>query len=120
MATLAEPQQDYSILPELPADVFTAPLKKPAHVGDDWLEPAQTVYTSEDHQVWDDLFARQMEVLPGRAATTQNLAAYDLYLRARERQRRRVPPPWTDASALPTVLGPATTAAQFECARAGR
>ena len=69
MATLAEPQQDYSILPDLPADVFTAPLKKPAHVGDDWLEPAQTDYSSEDHQVWDDLFARQMEVLPGRAAT---------------------------------------------------
>jgi phenylalanine-4-hydroxylase len=69
MATLAEPQQDYSTLPDLPADVFTAPLKKPAHVGDDWLEPAQTDYTSEDHQVWDDLFARQMEVLPGRAAT---------------------------------------------------
>lgn len=69
MATIAPPQQDFSILPELPADVFTAPLRKPAHVGDDWLEPEQTNYTSEDHAIWDDLFNRQMEVLPGRAAT---------------------------------------------------
>lgn len=69
MATLAEPQQDFSILPDLPADVFTAPLKKPAHVGDDWIEPKQTEYSSEDDAIWNDLFARQMEVLPGRAAT---------------------------------------------------
>ncbi|MBA4766966.1 MAG: phenylalanine 4-monooxygenase [Porphyrobacter sp.] len=51
------------------ADVFTAPLARPAHVGADWLEPAQTAYTSEDHAVWNDLFARQMEVLPGRACS---------------------------------------------------
>ncbi|HAU21254.1 MAG TPA: phenylalanine 4-monooxygenase [Erythrobacter sp.] len=69
MATITEPQQDFTILPELPADVFTAPLQKPAHVGDDWVEPAQTAYTSEDNQIWDDLFARQMNILPGRAAT---------------------------------------------------
>jgi phenylalanine-4-hydroxylase len=69
MATLVEPQQDFSILPDLPADVFTAPLKKPAHVGDDWIEPKQTEYSSEDDAIWNDLFARQMEVLPGRAAT---------------------------------------------------
>ncbi|MDY7097016.1 MAG: phenylalanine 4-monooxygenase [Pseudomonadota bacterium] len=69
MATLAENQTDFTQLPELPDDVFTAPLAKPAHVGDDWLEPAQTSYTSEDHAIWDDLFARQMEVLPGRAAS---------------------------------------------------
>ena len=69
MATLAEPQQDFSILPDLPADVFTAPLKKPAHVGDDWIEPKQTEYSTEDDAIWNDLFARQMEVLPGRAAT---------------------------------------------------
>ncbi|MDJ0644244.1 MAG: phenylalanine 4-monooxygenase, partial [Erythrobacter sp.] len=69
MATLAEPQQDYTVLPDLPADVFTAPLKKPAHVGDDWLEPAQTQYSSDEDAIWDDLFARQMEVLPGRAAS---------------------------------------------------
>ena len=69
MATLAENQTDFTQLPELPDDVFTAPLAKPAHVGDDWLEPAQTSYTSEDHVIWDDLFARQMEVLPGRAAS---------------------------------------------------
>lgn len=69
MATIADREQDFSRLPDLPADVFTAPLKKPAHVGDDWLEPAQTVYTSEDDAIWNDLFARQMDVLPGRAAS---------------------------------------------------
>ncbi|MEO0700128.1 MAG: phenylalanine 4-monooxygenase [Pseudomonadota bacterium] len=69
MATLADPATDYSALPELPEDVFTAPLIRPAHVGEDWLEPAQTAYSSEDHAIWDDLFARQMDLLPGRAAS---------------------------------------------------
>ncbi|MEL6487171.1 MAG: phenylalanine 4-monooxygenase [Pseudomonadota bacterium] len=69
MATLADPATDYTALPELPEDVFTAPLVKPAHVGEDWLEPAQTSYSSEDHAIWDDLFARQMDLLPGRAAS---------------------------------------------------
>lgn len=69
MATLAEPQPDFATLPDMADDVFTAPLTPPAHVGADWLEPAQTAYTAEDHAVWDDLFARQMEVLPGRACS---------------------------------------------------
>ncbi|WP_133365923.1 phenylalanine 4-monooxygenase [Qipengyuania sediminis] len=69
MATLAIPETDFARLPELPADVFTAPLKRPAHVGEDWLEPAQTAYSSEEDAIWNDLFARQMEVLPGRAAS---------------------------------------------------
>ncbi|WP_390475423.1 phenylalanine 4-monooxygenase [Altererythrobacter sp. MTPC7] len=69
MATLAKPETDYSVLPEMPEDVFTAPLKRPGHVGDDWLEPQQTAYDSEDDAIWDDLFSRQMDVLPGRAAT---------------------------------------------------
>ncbi|WP_379548418.1 phenylalanine 4-monooxygenase [Qipengyuania sp. DSG2-2] len=69
MATLAKTDQDYSVLPHMPDDVFTAPLKRPEHVGEDWLEPAQTVYDGEDDAIWNDLFARQMEVLPGRAAT---------------------------------------------------
>jgi len=69
MATLADPETDYAALPDLPADVFTAPLAKPDHVGEDWLEPAQTVYSTEEHAIWDDLFARQMDILPGRAAS---------------------------------------------------
>ena len=69
MATLAEPDTDFSRLPEMPDDVFTAPLKKPDHVGDDWLEPAQTQYSSDDDAIWNDLFDRQMKVLPGRAAS---------------------------------------------------
>ncbi|MEO1731203.1 MAG: phenylalanine 4-monooxygenase [Pseudomonadota bacterium] len=69
MATLADPETDFTALPELSSEVFTAPLAKPEHVGEDWLEPAQTVYSTEDHAIWDDLFARQMDVLPGRAAS---------------------------------------------------
>ncbi|MEM6826435.1 MAG: phenylalanine 4-monooxygenase [Pseudomonadota bacterium] len=69
MATLADPDIDYTALPELSSEVFTAPLAKPAHVGEDWIEPAQTDYSSEDHAVWDDLFSRQAHLLPGRAAS---------------------------------------------------
>ena len=69
MATLAEPEQDFTRLPLMPDDVFTAPLKRPDHVGEDWLEPAQTAYDSKDDAIWNDLFARQMKLLPGRAAT---------------------------------------------------
>ena len=69
MATIAKPEHDFTRLPEMPEGVFTAPLQKPEHVGDDWLEPKQTEYDSEDDAIWDDLFKRQMEVLPGRAAT---------------------------------------------------
>jgi phenylalanine-4-hydroxylase len=69
MATLADPPVDFSQLPSLPGDVFTAPLARPAGLGEDWLEPAQTVYSSAEHAIWNDLFARQMDVLPGRAAS---------------------------------------------------
>ncbi len=69
MATIAPSRPDFAVLPEMPADVFTAPLQKPDHVGDDWLEPAQTRYSSEEDAIWNDLFARQMQVLPGRAAS---------------------------------------------------
>ena len=70
MIAAAESETDFAQLPELPADVFTAPLKRPAYLGEDWLEPAQTVYDSEDDAIWNDLFARQMDVLPGRAASS--------------------------------------------------
>jgi phenylalanine-4-hydroxylase len=69
MATLAQEEPDFTTLPEMPADVFTAPLKRPDHVGEDWLEPKQTEYDSEDDAIWDDLFKRQIDILPGRAAT---------------------------------------------------
>jgi phenylalanine-4-hydroxylase len=69
MATTATQEQDFSRLPEMPAEVFTAPLQRPGHLGEDWLEPKQTEYDSDDDAIWDDLFARQMEVLPGRAAS---------------------------------------------------
>ncbi len=69
MATLAQPEADFGTLPDLPPEVFTAPLRRPAHVGEDWLEPRQAAYSSDDHAIWNDLFARQMDVLPGRAAS---------------------------------------------------
>ncbi|WP_340588407.1 phenylalanine 4-monooxygenase [Erythrobacter alti] len=68
-AEISRETEDFSTLPEVSSDVFTAPLKRPAHVGTDWLEPAQTQYTSEDDRIWDDLFARQMDILPGRACS---------------------------------------------------
>ncbi|WOE75613.1 phenylalanine 4-monooxygenase [Parasphingorhabdus sp. SCSIO 66989] len=60
---------DVTDIPELPDDVFIAPLEKPKDLGDDWLEPQQRVYTAEEHHIWDDLFAQQMEILPGRACS---------------------------------------------------
>ena len=69
MSDLVELAADFTRLPHLPDGVFTAPLQRPPHVGEDWLEPHQTDYSADDHRVWDDLFARQMQVLPGRAAT---------------------------------------------------
>ena len=60
---------DFTALPVLPPAVFTAPLHKPAHVGDDWLEPRQRDYSADEHRIWDDLLARQLHVLPGRAAS---------------------------------------------------
>jgi phenylalanine-4-hydroxylase len=79
MATLAHPETDFSALPAMGGEVFTAPLQRPAQLGDDWLEPAQRDYTRDDHAIWDDLYARQMDILPGRAASaflagTQKLA----------------------------------------------
>lgn len=69
MTTALETEGDFATLPEMPADVFTAPLKKPEHLGDDWLEPKQASYDSDQDAIWDDLFNRQMDVLPGLAAT---------------------------------------------------
>jgi phenylalanine-4-hydroxylase len=60
---------DFSTLPKVAPEVFTAPLRRPAHVGEDWLEPAQTQYGADENAIWDDLFARQMAILPGRACS---------------------------------------------------
>ena len=58
----------HHLLPEISPEAFSAPLIKPAHVGEDWLEAGQRVYTDEEHALWDELYARQMSLLPGRAA----------------------------------------------------
>ena len=71
---------DYSRIPPLPSDVFVAPLRKPAGLGEDWLEPAQRDYSAAEHRIWDDLYARQMALLPGRACSSfmQGLERLDL------------------------------------------
>ncbi|NCP19705.1 MAG: phenylalanine 4-monooxygenase [Erythrobacter sp.] len=69
MNAVTDIEPDFSRIPVVEDEVFTAPLKRPSHIGEDWLEPKQTEYDSEDDKIWDDLFARQMEVLPGRAAS---------------------------------------------------
>src|SRR5262245_1517617 len=67
MATIVEPASDFSALPVVPEGVFTAPLQRPDHIGEDWLEPRQRDYSSDDDAIWNELFERQMQVLPGRA-----------------------------------------------------
>ena len=69
MSDDANPETGYTQLPLPGPEMFAAPLLRPDHVGDDWLEPAQRVYSADEHSIWDDLFARQMKVLPGRAAS---------------------------------------------------
>ncbi len=58
---------DFSRIPQPSVEVYAAPLQKPAHLGDDWLEPTQCNYTAAEHALWDELYARQMKLLPGRA-----------------------------------------------------
>lgn len=60
-------ETDFTRIPEVPPETFIAPLQRPAHVGPDWLEPRQRVYTIEEHARWDALYERQMGVLQGRA-----------------------------------------------------
>ena len=67
MATIAPPPGEFAVIPDVPPGVFTAPLQRPAHVGEDWLEPRQRAYTSDEDAIWNELFERQMEILPGRA-----------------------------------------------------
>jgi len=62
-------ETDFTRLPDLGPEVFTAPLKRPAHLGEDWLEPGQRVYGADEDAVWNELFERQVQVLPGRAAS---------------------------------------------------
>ena len=71
---------DYSRIPALPPEVFVAPLRKPAGLGEDWLEPAQRDYSAAEHRIWDELYARQMALLPGRACREfmQGLERLDL------------------------------------------
>lgn len=66
---MSESAPDFNRLPEPGEGVFTAPLRRPAQVGADWLEPAQRDYAADEHAVWDMLYARQMQLLPGRAAS---------------------------------------------------
>ncbi len=67
MATIVDPESDFSALPDVSDAVFTAPLQRPAHVGEDWLEPRQRDYSADDDAIWNALFERQMDILPGRA-----------------------------------------------------
>jgi len=60
-------EYDYSRIPDVPPSVFVAPLRKPPGVGDDWLEPGQRRYGNEEHRIWDELYARQIELMPGHA-----------------------------------------------------
>jgi phenylalanine-4-hydroxylase len=56
-------------------------LQKPEHARDDWtIDQGWSNYTDDEHAVWDILYKRQMDVLPGRAAPEfmDGLKALDL------------------------------------------
>ncbi|WP_342973148.1 phenylalanine 4-monooxygenase [Henriciella sp. AS95] len=56
-------------------------LQKPEHARDDWtIDQGWSNYSSDEHAVWDLLYKRQMDVLPGRAAPEfiDGLRALDL------------------------------------------
>ena len=55
MATIADPASDFTALPEVPDEVFTAPLQRPPHVAGDWLEPAQRDYSTDDDAMADNV-----------------------------------------------------------------
>ena len=69
MSELMRLDPAFAALPFCGDGVYAAPLQRPAHVGEDWIEPAQRRYDPEEHRIWDSLFARQMAILPGRAAS---------------------------------------------------
>ena len=55
--------------------------EKPAHAREDWtIDQGWADYTADEHAVWDLLYKRQMDVLPGRAAPEflEGLKALDL------------------------------------------
>ena len=55
--------------------------EKPANARDDWtIDQGWPDYTADEHAVWDLLYKRQMDVLPGRAAPEflEGLKALDL------------------------------------------
>ena len=69
MSDTAAHKTDFTSLPQLSADTYAAPLKRPAGIGEDWIEPKQNRYSADEDALRDDLCKRQMEILPGRAAT---------------------------------------------------
>ncbi len=80
MAAIVDSRGDFSALPDVDPDVFTAPLRRPAHIGEDWLEPKQRAYASDEHAIWNALFERQMDILPGRACTAFMAGLQKLHL----------------------------------------
>src|SRR5512139_521386 len=80
MATIAEPEGAFAARPEVDPQVFTAPLQRPAHVGEDWLEPKQREYSADDDAIWNALFERQMDILPGRACSAFMAGLQKLHL----------------------------------------
>ena len=55
MATIVDPASDFTALPVVPEGVFTAPLQRPPGIGEDWLEPRQREYSSDDDAIWNAL-----------------------------------------------------------------
>jgi len=58
---------DYSKLPQMEEGMFVNKHNRPSSVGPDWLLPKQRTYTTKEEKMWDFLFNRMMEIVPGRA-----------------------------------------------------
>ena len=68
MASILEPSSDFTKLPEIAGrGLYRAAAKTRPILVRTGSRPAQTEYDSDDDAIWNDLFARQMKVLPGRA-----------------------------------------------------
>ena len=59
-------QFDYTRIPPLPSSVYVAPLKKPAGLGEDWLERARPVLASAEDRLLATLDEDERTALVGQ------------------------------------------------------
>jgi len=58
---------DYTRIPDLPDSIYVAPLKKTCGPRRRLARARPAEVRPEQHRIWDELYARQMELMPGHA-----------------------------------------------------